>query len=412
MNLLIKNIGQLVTVASHGKLVKTGADMRELHIVPNASLLIENGLVQAIGSDAEIQVDDDRDVIDAEGRVVLPGFVDSHTHTMFSGSCEKEFALRAEGKTYQEITEAGGGILSTINATRDASKRDLYRTTERRLNEMLKHGTTTVEIKSGYGLSPEAEMKMLEVIADLHRDHYVTVVATFLGAHAFPAEYKNDHSGYVDKICSYMLPHIAERELATFVDVFCDKGYFDLHQTEQIILEAKSHGLIPKIHADQFTDFGAAELGAKHNAISVDHLEKLTDAGIAALKNSNTIATVLPCSSFFLNHPYAPARKIIDAGIPLALATNFNPESAMCYSMQMILTIACTQMLMTPEEAITAATLNGAAALGLSDEVGSIELGKQADVVMYDVKDFRTIPYHFGVNHVKKVVKNGVLLEF
>ncbi|MEW6060313.1 MAG: imidazolonepropionase [Bacteroidota bacterium] len=412
MNLLIKNIGQLVTVASHGKRVKSGSEMRSVEVLTNASLLIENGIVVTIGNNGEVTAPEEYDSIDAGNRTVLPGFVDSHTHTVFAGSREHEFALRAEGKSYQEIAEGGGGILSTVRATREASKKELYHLAERRLNDMMRYGTTTVEIKSGYGLSPEAEIKILEVIHDLKRDHYVTIVPTFLGAHAFPPEFKDNKQGYVDRICDYMMPYIAEKKLATFVDVFCEKGYFDLHVTEQIILEAKRLGLIPKLHADQLNAFGAVELGAKHNAISVDHLEKTNDEGIAALKNSNTIATVLPGCSLFLNHPYAPARKIIDAGIPLAIATDFNPGTQMCYSMQMMLTLACTQMKMTPEEAITAATLNGAAALGLSDEIGSIEIGKQADVVIYDVQDYRYIPYHYGVNHVWKVIKNGVVLEF
>ncbi len=412
MNIFLKNIGQLVTVASHGKKAKTGIKMRELHIVKNASLHIENGLIKSIGADTAEKIPDGIEVIDVEGKTVLPGFVDSHTHTVFAGSREGEFAMRSEGKSYQEIADAGGGILSTMQATRGATKRELYKFAEQRLDAMLRHGTTTIEIKSGYGLSPDAEMKMLETISDLKRDHYATIVATFLGAHAFPPEYQKDHAGYVDKICTYMLPYVAEKNLATFVDVFCEKGYFDLKQTEQIILEAKRLGLVPKVHADQLSALGGSELGAKLNAISVDHLERLDDIGISALKNSQTVATVLPGSSFFLNHPYAPARKIIDSGIPLAIATDFNPGSSMCYSMQMMMTLGCTQMHMTPEEAIVAATLNGAAALGLSDEVGSIEVGKQGDVVIYDVSDYRYIPYHFGVNHVWKVVKNGVLLDF
>ena len=412
MDLLITNIGQLVTVASQGKRVKTGSETGNIGLLANAAVLIENGIIKAVGTSNEITAPPEFDVIDAEGMVVLPGFVDSHTHTVFAGSRESEFAMRAEGKTYQQIAEAGGGILSTMNATREATKKELYRLAERRLDSMMRHGTTTVEIKSGYGLSPEAETKILEVISDLRRDHYATIVSTFLGAHAFPPEYKENKKGYIDRICDYMLPYIAEKKLATFVDVFCEQGYFDLHFTEQIILEAKQHGLIPKLHADQLSAFGAAELGAKHNAISVDHLEMLNEKGIEALKQSQTIATVLPGSSFFLNHQYAPARKIIDAGIPLALATDFNPGTAMCYSMQMMLTLACTQMRMTPEEAITASTLNGAAALGLSNELGSIEVGKQADVVIYKVSDYRYIPYHYGVNHVWKVVKNGVELEF
>jgi imidazolonepropionase len=411
MNLFIENIGQLVTVAAHGQRVKTGADMRQLHIHTNASLLIENGIITGIGG-PELKAPEGMDVVDAEGKAVLPGFVDSHTHTVFAGSRENEFAMRSEGKTYQQIAEAGGGIISTMNATREATKKELYRAAERRLNDMLRNGTTTVEIKSGYGLSPEAEMKMLEVISELKRDHYATIVGTFLGAHTFPPEYAQDKQGYVDRICDYMLPYVAEKKLAVFVDVFCETGYFDLKLTEQIILEAKRHGLIPKLHADQLTAMGAAELGAKHQAISVDHLEQTNEHGIAALKRSETIATVLPGCSLFLNHPYAPARAIIDAGIPLALATDFNPGSQMCSSMQMMLTLACTQMRMTPEEAVTAATLNGAAALGMSGSVGSIEIGKQADVVLYRVSDFRTIPYHYGTNHVWKIVKNGVLLDF
>lgn len=412
MNLLINNIGQLVTVAASGNRVKCGSDMRSLGVVPEASLLIENGLIAQIGKNGELTAPEDVDVIDAEGKVVLPGFVDSHTHTVFAGSRENEFAMRAEGKSYQEIAEAGGGILSTMKATRTATKKELFHLAERRLDDMMRYGTTTVEIKSGYGLSPESEIKILEVISDLKRDHYATIVATFLGAHAFPPEYKENKQEYVDRICDYMMPYIAEKKLATFVDVFCEQGYFDLHFTEQIILEAKRYGLIPKLHADQLNAFGAVELGAKHNAISVDHLEKTGENGIAALKNSDTIATVLPGCSLFLHHPYAPARAMIDAGIPLAIATDFNPGSQMCYSMQMMLTLACTQMQMTPEEAITAATLNGAAAIGMSDEIGSIEIGKQADMVIYNVNDYRYIPYHYGVNHVWKVIKNGVVLEF
>ena len=411
MNLFIKNIGQLVTVAAQGKRVKSGAEMRQLHIVTNASLLIRDGKIAQIGGE-ELAAPEEIETIDAEGCVVLPGFVDAHTHTVFAGSRENEFAMRAEGKSYQEIAAAGGGILSTMTATREATKRDLYRSGERRLNEMMRHGTTTAEIKSGYGLSPEAEMKMLEVINELKRDHYVTVVPTFLGAHAFPPEFKDDHEGYVTRLCDYMIPYVAEKKLAAAVDIFCEQGYFDLAMTERVLTAAQKHGLVVKLHADQLTASGAVELGVRLKAVSVDHLEKTTDAGIAALRGSHTIAVALPGCSLFLNHPYAPARAIIDAGIPLAIATDFNPGTQMCSSLQMMMTLACTQMRMTPEEALTAVTLNAAAALGLSHEIGSIEPGKAADVVLYRVKDFRTIAYHYGVNHVWKVVKNGVLLDF
>ena len=412
MNLLIKNIAQLVTVSGEGKPSKAGREMRELHIVENAAVLIEEGIVQRIAGTNELAVDAEIDVLDAGNRVALPGFVDSHTHTVFAGNRANEFAMRSEGKTYQEIANAGGGILSTMNATRTATKKELLRSAERRMNEMMKHGTTTVEVKSGYGLNAESETKMLDVIHDLRRDHLMSVAPTFLGAHAFPPEYANDRNGYVELIINKMLPYIGERQLATFCDVFCDERYFDLHQTEQILLEAKRHGLIPKVHADQIASIGGTELAVHLHAISVDHLEHVTAKGIEALRGSPTIATVLPGASFFLNHPYAPARSIIEAGIPLAIASDFNPGSSMSFSMPMMMTIACTQMKMTPEEAITATTLNGAAALGLSNEVGSVEVGKQADIVLFDVPDYRHLAYHYGFNHVWKVIKNETVLEF
>jgi len=412
MNLLIKNIRQLVTVASNGKPFKAGREMRELNVIENAAVLIENGIIQRIGPTNELSASSDIDVLDASNRVALPGFVDSHTHTVFAGSRENEFVMRAEGKSYTEIANAGGGILSTMNATRAATKKELLRSAGRRLNEMMKLGTTTVEMKSGYGLSADAETKILDVMHDLRRDHYMTVVPTFLGAHAFPPEFAENRNGYVELMTNKMLPYIGERQLAIFCDVFCDEGYFDLHQTEQILLEAKRFGLIPKVHADQLSAIGGTELGIQLNAVSVDHLEHLTPKGLEALKNSTTIATVLPGASFFLNHPYAPARSIIDTNIPLAIATDFNPGSSMSFSMPMMMTIACTQMKMTPEEAIVACTLNGAAALGLSHETGSIEVGKQADIVLYDVPNYNYIPYHYGINLAWKIIKNGTVLEF
>jgi imidazolonepropionase len=412
MNLFIKNIGQLVTVSAHGKAYKAGREMRELNVIENAAIAIEGGIIQRIGPTATLEVSSDIDVLDAGNRVALPGFVDSHTHVVFAGSRENEFALRAEGKSYQDIANAGGGILSTMDATRAATKKELLRSAGRRLNEMMQHGTTTAEIKTGYGLSVDGEMKMLDVLHDLRRDHYMTIVPTFLGAHAFPPEFKEDRNGYVELIVNRMLPYVGEKQLAVFCDVFCDNGYFDLHQTEQILLEAKRFGLIPKIHSDQLSAIGGTELGVQLNAASVDHLEYLNAKGIEALKRSSTIATILPGSSFFLGSPYAPARSIIDANVPLAIATDFNPGSTMSSSMPMMLTIACTQMHMTPEEAISASTINGAAALGLSHEIGSIEIGKEADIVLYDTPNYRYIPYHYGSNHVWKIVKNGTVLEF
>jgi imidazolonepropionase len=331
---------------------------------------------------------------------------------VFAGSREDEFALRAEGRSYEEIAAAGGGILSTMNATRLATKKDLLRSGNRRLNEMMKHGTTTAEIKSGYGLTPEAEIKMLDVICELRRDHFMTVVPTFLGAHSVPPEFTGDRGGYVALICEYMIPHIAERKLAEFCDVFCEENYFTREEAERILRAAQEKGMRAKLHADQLTSNDGAELAVRLNAASADHCELISASGIAALARSSTVATVLPGSSFFLDHAYAPARALIDAGATVAIATDFNPGSSMSFSMPMMMTIACTHMRMTPEEAITASTLNGAAALGLSAEYGSIEVGKRADIVLYDVPNYRFIPYHFGINHVWKVIKNGTVLEF
>jgi imidazolonepropionase len=412
MNLIITNISQLVTVDAGGHPSKTGSAMNSLGVVERASIEIRDGIIVRIAGAGEIEPTDDIEVLDARDRVALPGFVDSHTHAVFAGSRENEFAQRAEGRTYQEIAAGGGGILSTMNSTRLATKKELLRSGNRRLNEMMKHGTTTAEIKSGYGLTPEAETKMLDVICELRRDHFMTVVPTFLGAHALPPEFSENKSGYVSLICDYMIPHIAERKLAEFCDVFCEANYFTREDAETILRAAKEKGLRAKLHADQLTSNGGAELAVRMNAVSADHCEMISVEGIAALAGSSTVATVLPGSSFFLNHAYAPARAMIDAGCAVAIGTDFNPGSCMSYSMQMMMTIACTHMRMTPEEAITAATLNGAAALGLSAEYGSIEVGKRADVVLYDVPNYRFIPYHFGLNHVWKVVKNGTVLEF
>ncbi len=411
MNLLINNIKQLVTVSANGRGIKAGCEMSDIGVVENSSVLIVDGKISKIAPSSKIKVDDEIFVLDAEGGIALPGFVDSHTHLIFSGSRENEFAMRAEGKTYQDIASSGGGILSTVRATREASKRELFRLGEKRLNDMLKLGTTTVEIKSGYGLSPDSEIKILEIINELKRDHFSTIVPTFLGAHAIPFEFKENPDEYVELICNYMLPHISEKKMAIFCDIFCENGYFNLKQSERILSKAKEVGLNIKLHADQLSTFGATELGVSLGAISVDHLELINENGINALSKSKTIATILPGSSFFLNHKYAPARTIIDLNIPVALATDFNPGTSMCYSMPMMMTIACTQMKMKVEEAITASTLNGAAALGLSNEVGSIEVGKNGDIIIFDVPDYKYIPYHFSNNFVKHVIKNGVLLE-
>jgi imidazolonepropionase len=412
--LLIRNIAQLVTIASGGKPWKARKDMRSIGVLEGASVLVENGTVIAIGSEKDLasKTAPDAEILDASERIALPGFVDSHTHLVFAGSRENEFALRAEGKSYQEIAEQGGGILSTVKATRTASKRDLKKLAAGRLDDLLQHGTTTVEIKSGYGLDPDTEIKMLEVIHDLSKEHYTTIVATFLGAHAFPPEFQKDPEAYVALVCERMLPYVSKRKLADFCDVFCERGYFSPGQSRRILAEAARLGMKVKVHAEELAPSGGAALAADLHAVSADHLENVNQEGIESLRQAGVVATLLPGVSFFLNHGYAPARSLIDSGVPVAIASDFNPGSCMSFSMPLMMTIACTHMDMSPEEALTACTLNGAAALGLSSKVGSIEVGKDADIILYDIPNYRYLAYHFGTNHVHTVIKHGTILEF
>lgn len=413
LDLFVKNITQLVTVSSGGGRVKIGPAMNELGLMNDAGVLCEKGTISWVGPMKEFNkvLPDDFPELDCSGKTVLPGFVDSHTHMLFAGSRAKEFALRARGASYQEIAEAGGGIVSTVSNVRSATKKELKKQTAEFFDDLLRHGTTSVEIKSGYGLDLDTEVKMLEAINELGKEELMTVVPTFIGAHAIPPEYRQNVSGYVDLVINAMIPYVGKKKLAAFCDVFCEKGYFDPEDTARILREGRKWGMEPKIHADELTPLGGAEVAAEVGAVSADHLERVSDEGIAALARAGVVAGLLPGVSFFLNHGYAPARKLIDAGVPVAIASDFNPGSCMSFSMPMMMTIACTQMKMTPEEAITASTLNGAAALNLSSSAGSIERGKMADLIVADVQDYRYLPYHFGVNHITKTVKQGVLLE-
>lgn len=419
MNLKLTNIKQLVTLSSDltspsDLKSRRGDEMRNLGVIENAVLIIENGLISHFGmmEDLPQTVSNNFIEYDCSDKIVMPGFVDSHTHLVFGGSREDEFAMRLSGATYQEIAEKGGGILSSVRKTREASKKELKKKARRYLTSMLKHGTTTVEIKSGYGLDFDSEIKMLDVIRELRHEEIISVVSTFIGAHAFPPEFKNNPEGYVNLICDKMIPYIGKHKLADFCDVFCEKGYFDVETSEKILTLGKQHGLLPKIHAEELSSFGGAELAGKIAAVSADHLEHITDNGINSLKQGNVAAVLLPGVSFFLNHQYAPARKLIDSGVVVAIATDFNPGSCMSYSMPLMMTIACTHMKMSPEEVITASTINAAAALNLSNEIGSIDVGKRGDVVIFDIPNYRFLPYHFGENHVYRVIKNGVFLEY
>lgn len=414
MNLFISNISQLLTVASHGKPAKHGPEMRDVGLLRDAAVLCRDGKIAWAGPMAEWRgaLPDEVATFDAAGMVVLPGFVDSHTHMMFAGSRENEFALRCQGATYREIAESGGGILSTVRCVRAATKKELKRSTVRYLTDMMRYGTTTVEIKSGYGLSLDDEVKMLEAINELADEEMMTVVPTFLGAHAVPFEYAGRRAEYVKLVVETMLPYVGKKKLAAFCDVFCEKGYFELDESEKILREGKRWGMAVKIHAEELTALGGAELAARLGAVSADHLECVSESGITALRDGGVVATLLPGVSFNLKSAYAPARRMIDQGMAVAIASDFNPGSCMSYSMPMMMTIACTQMRMSPEEALSAATLNGAAALGLSATHGSVEVGKAADLLIADVPDYRFLAYHYGSNHIRRTVKNGTLLEF
>jgi imidazolonepropionase len=388
--------------------------MRDLGILANAGVLCMEGKFAWVGRMTEWarSLPDGFPELDVAGKVVLPGFVDSHTHAVFAGSREQEFALRAGGASYQQIAEQGGGILNTVQHVRAASKKELKRQTVKYLAEMMRHGTTTVEIKSGYGLDMSAEVKMLEAINELMDEEFMTVVPTFLGAHAVPPEREQGRDAYVRSVIQEMIPYVGKKHLAAFCDVFCEKGYFEPGESERILIEGKKWGMEAKVHADELTPSGGAELAARVGAVSADHLEHITESGVRSLVDAGVVATLLPGVSFFLNHPYAPARTLIDNGVAVAIASDFNPGSCMSFSMPMMMTIACTHMMMTPEEALTAVTLNGAAALNLSAEVGSIERGKNADLLIADVPDYRFLAYHFGTNHIWKTIKNGTILEF
>ncbi len=414
MKLVLINIKQLVTVTADGQAVKTGASMRDLRVIENAAVMVEGDTIRWIGKMEDLSMGSlggETDVLDCMERVVLPGFVDAHTHALFAGNRANEFGRRCAGATYEEIASEGGGILSTVRAVREATKKDLKKQTRRYLGNMLRHGTTTVEIKSGYGLSPESELRMIEAIHELREEEVLTIVPTLLGAHAIPPEHKDNREEYIQEILEKMIPYIGSKKLAIFCDAFCDSGFFTAAESKAILLRGKQFGLVPKIHADELASGGGSELAAEVGAISADHLEHISQRAIGMLKDSGTVAVLLPGVSFYLNHAYAPARALIDAGVPVAIASDFNPGSCMSYDMPLMMTIACTHMHLSPEEAITATTLNAAAALGLSREIGSIEVGKKADLILLNIPEYSYLAYHFGELHVEKVIKNGVILE-
>jgi imidazolonepropionase len=411
MDLIIRNATQLIAVAQNGERVKCGRDMRDLAVFNNGAIIVRDNRIHWIGYSAALPpVSSENVVIDATGMIVMPGLIDCHTHLVFAGSRADEFEQRIAGRTYQEIAANGGGISATVRRVRAATKEELKQQTRKRLEFMLRQGVTTVEIKSGYGLSLEDEIKCLEAVAELKAGQGYDVVPTFLGAHEVPPEFRNDRSAYIQLVAESMIPEVSRRGLAEFCDVFCEQNVFTVAESERILQVGLAHGLRPKIHADEFSALGGAELAGRLRAISADHLLQITDAGIEALRQSGTIATLLPGTAFFLGLPYAPARKLIERGLPVALATDCNPGSCMSENLLLIGSIACTQMKMLPAEAITALTLNAAAAVGRSDRLGSLEIGKLADLVIFDVPRYQELFYHFGVSHVWGVVKAGRLV--
>ncbi len=391
---------------------KTGGQMQDVGLVKNVGIAIKHDVIVEIADREKIEsqfvLSPAGRKIDTHWRPVLPGLIDSHTHPIYAGNRVKEFTMRAQGATYQEIHAAGGGIQFTVDKTRQAKTRELYTNGAATLMRMLAHGTTTVEAKSGYGLETEEELRELEVIRRLGKDLPLTVVSTFLGAHSIPPEYKDNREEFVHIIIEEMMPRVKEEKLAEFVDVFCEEGAFTLDETRKILQAAKDMRLSLKLHAEEFSSMGSAKMAGEMGAASVDHLLKISDEDIEALAKTDTILTVMPGTLFFLNmKEYAPARKMLDMGAKIALATDFNAGSCMSESMLMAMSLGCIAMKMSPEEAINAATYNASFAVGLNESIGSIEVGKKADMVIFEIDDYRLIPYHFGVNLVKTVIKNG-----
>lgn len=408
MNILFTHIKELLQTRPKSEVKVMGDSMKELPHIKNAFLRIQGDTILDFGAMADVVIQETDEVIDVTGKLILPSWCDSHSHVVYAGDRSQEFVDRLNGLSYEDIAAKGGGILNSAQTLQATSEEALFEQSMERVNALIQLGTGALEIKSGYGLSPEAELKMLRVIKAIKGTSSLKIKATFLGAHAIPKLYKTDKQAYIDLIINTMLPEIHRENLADFVDVFCEKGFFSVDDTEQILKATMPYGLVPKIHVNQFNAFGGVGLGVKYKALSVDHLEILNQEDIDVLKNSNTIPVALPGCSFFLGIPYTPARKLIDSGMALALASDYNPGSSPSGNMNFVVSLACIKMNMTPEEAINAATLNGAYAMDISKEYGSITTGKKANLIITkNMTSYRQIPYHFGNNPIHKVMING-----
>ena len=393
-SIILKNIGCLVTANADG-----------VASFENTSILIENGKIAAIGDRQS------ENAIDCGGKMVTCGFVDSHTHPVFLDNRDEEYAMRLAGVTYEKIAEKGGGIVSSVEGVRNAPEDELIHKVSQRMDRFIAGGTTTIEAKSGYGLDTESELKSLSVINKVHKSHAIDLIPTFMGGHAFPQEYSDDHDGYVNLICNEMIPAVAAQGIAVFNDVFCEEGYFTVAQSKRILETGKKYGLKPRLHADEFVDSGASELAGEVGAISADHLMAVSADGINALVENNVIATLLPGTTFFLGKStYAPARELINSGMTLSLATDFNPGSCHIQSMPFIMTLACMHLGMTVEESFQAATFHGAKALELEEKIGSIEVGKSADLIIWGISSLLDIPYYVSNHPIRYVMKNGEIV--
>ncbi len=413
MTILIRNIKKLVQIENNPVLKRSGKKMSELNSIDNAYLLISDEKITGFGTMAELpaNVSEGAEVIDATGKMVFPSFCDSHTHLVYPASREIEYVDKIKGLSYEEIAERGGGILNSAKLMAEISEDELYEDAMKRLNEIISYGTGAVEIKSGYGLTTETELKMLRVIKRLKENSPLTIKSTFLGAHSIPAEYRGKQSEYVDIVINEMLPQVAADNLAEFIDVFCDRGFFTVEDTERILMAGLKYGLRPKIHANELDYSGGIQAGVKYGALSVDHLEYTGDEEIQTLLKSGTMPTILPGAAFFLGMIYAPARKMIDAGLPVAMASDFNPGSSPSGNMQLILSMASILYRLTPEEAINAVTLNSAYAMGVSDQLGTIAIGKKANVfITTEIPTIEYMPYYYGTNKVERVILNGKVI--
>ena len=406
--LLLTNIGMLATPLGSG--VKCGAEQGNIQILKDAWVLVEDGIIAQVGTGAAPEVADAQ-IVDAEGKLVTPGLVDAHTHLIFGGWRQNELGMKLHGKTYLEIQNAGGGIQSSTNATRGSTEEELTQKAAKALDEMLSLGTTTVEAKSGYGLATEHELKALQVIQNLNDRHVMDIVPTFMGAHLVPKEYKENRKEYIRLVCEEMMPLVAKQGIAKFNDVFCEADTFDVDEARQVLEAGLKYGLRPKIHADEIEAIGGSQLAGEIGAISAEHLIVCPPEGIESLAKGGVIACLLPATSFNLGATFAPARDMVNAGVPVAMATDFNPGSCPCLNLQFVINLGCLKYRLTPEEVLTAVTLNGAAAIDMADKVGSVEPGKQGDLVIWDAPDLDYICYRLGSNLVKTVIKKGAVVK-